>query len=240
MKDIAILFLYHSGAPEAALAQNWGRLLEMNPGVPVVPIVHDGTPVLPGTVDVRGFPEYGWDTADKWKSCDTAVYRWFLNRRTEAERYAVIEWDTWSNCSVRDFYARVWDSDAACVKKFVPRDRVPGRPWRRTPGQPLVIPDWPWFRETPDLPEELVPHAMGMTPFACTMFSHRGLERMLECPVIEDVHAELRAGTMARWAGLEVAEMRWAARSVSWCGSLMSVSRDPGIYHPVKKVLSWP
>jgi len=222
--DLCALFLYHGGAPREALLQNWQRLITFNHGVPVVPLLQDGDPVLPWTVDVRAFPSYGWVTENGHRSCDTMAYRWFLNRRFDAERYVVYEWDTFATTSLRKFYAPVWDADVAC----------------RVPIDFAIRPDWYWFREVPLLPEDAQPYAAGLAPFACSMFSHQALHRMVETPIIPDVFSELRSGTMARRAGLTVTPILYAEGQVSWNEDLIKVSRVASLYHPVKKLVSLP
>lgn len=219
MIDVCILFMYYGNAHREALLQNWNQMMIHNPGVAVVPLLQDGEPSLPNTVDVRGFPTYGWITENGHRSCDTMVYRWFLNRSFDAERYIVYEWDTFATTSVRDFYRPVWDADVACLEY----------------ADPAILPDWPWFHETPLLPEELRPKAAGLAPFACSMFSHRALLKMVAAPLIADVFAELRVGTMVNWAGMQVCPMEYARRRISWHPDFIRVSPAPNIYHPVKR-----
>lgn len=220
MTDVCVLFLYHGGAPQDALLQNWNRLRAYNPGVTVVPLLQDGEPTLPDTVNLRAFPTYGWVIDNGHRSCDTMVYRWFLNRQFDAERYIVYEWDTFATTSIRDFYRPVWDADVACMEHEDP-----------------AVQEWSLFSEIPLLPEGLRPKAAGLAPFACSMFSHRALLKMLEAPLIADVFSELRAGTMANWAGQQVTPMPYARRRVSWHEDFIRVSPAPSLYHPVKRVV---
>lgn len=221
MTDVCILFMYYDGAPHEALLQNWNRMKAYNTGEVVVPLIHDGKPTFPETIDLRTFPTYGWVTENGHRSCDTMIYRWFLNRQFDAERYVVYEWDTFATTSVREFYRPVWDAEVAC----------------RAPVEPVARPDWPFFQDIPSLPEALQSFAAGLAPLAATMFSHKALERMMACPLIPDAFAELRSGTMASWAGLTVSPMLYAKGKVSWHEDFINVSPAPSLYHPVKKVL---
>ncbi len=216
MHEYAILFSYYAGAPRAPLAANLARLRRLNPGAPIIPLIHDGDPFVDGSVDVRGYP-CPWDTTDTWASCDTMIYRWFPSREIHARRYIVCEWDTFATTSMPEFYAGAWDADVGVVN-VVTRESNP---------------DWLWFRQIPFL-GEMADYAMGLFPFSGTLLSFAALQAICSAPVIEDVFCELRLGTMANWAGLPLTPMPFARDMISYDAGLIRLSDAPGIYHPVK------
>jgi len=222
MHEYALLFPYHSGAPRAALLQNFERARRFNPGAPIVPLIHDGEPVFPGTIDVREQPS-PFVTDDKWRSCDSMVYRWFQRRQLDARRYILYEWDMFSSVSVPEFYRSVWDADVAAV----------------APQTPEANPGWCWFQEIPAL-GKLAPFAAGLAPWAGVLLSARALQALSEAPPIPEVFCELRAGTLARAAGFEISPMPFARGIIDSHPDLIRFSDAPGIYHPIKWVVQPP
>lgn len=217
--EYAILFCYHGGADPGALAQNLERLRRYNPDAPIIPLIHDGAPKIEGSVDLSATP-CPWDTTDKWRSCDTMIYRWFPTRRLEAERYVLCEWDTYSTTGVRTFYAPVWDADVAAVEAFTPEER----------------PDWWFFREIPLL-GAFAPQAAALVPLSGTLLSAAALEAICSGPILPAPFCELRMGTLARHAGLMLTSMPFAKPFISWNAQEIVVSEAPAIYHPVKQVV---
>ena len=222
MHEYAILFTYHGGARSDVLAQNLDRLRRFNPDVPIIPLIHDGARTVEGSVDLSRAP-CPWDTTDKWRSCDTMIYRWFPDRSVRAERYVLCEWDTYSTTSIRDFYAPVWDAEVAAVDAFT-RDENP---------------DWLFFREIPLL-GALAPFASAVVPFSGTLFSAAALEAICAGPILRAPFCELRIATLARHAGLKLTPMPFAKSFISWNPYEIRVSEAPGVYHPVKEIVRAP
>jgi hypothetical protein len=220
LHEYAILFAYYGSVPKDVLFQNLERLRFFNPGAPIVPLIHDGEPLLDGTVDVRCYP-CPWKTEDKWRSCDTMLYRWFPRRAVFAKRFILCEWDTYSRMSIPEFYADVWDADIAATEAFR-REQEPG---------------WGWFNEVGRL-GELASCASGVVPFSGTLFSSAALEAVSRGPVLGDVFCELRVATLATFAGLRLTPMPFA-RNFLWH---MPPSARPeeviGIFHPIKHLVS--
>lgn len=224
MTDVVILFPYHGHAPRDVVLQNYSLAVFMNPGVPVVPLLREGEAFLPGTVDVRDFPSPYADE-DPWKSADDITLRWIRGGPTvEADRYIVYEWDVYSTTSVRRFYAPVWDADLACfAPQYIARN-----------------PDWFWFCDLPLLPPELASFACGLAPWACVLLSARAASLMAHGPLIPGVISELRAGTLARHAGLKISPMEYAKGMISFREDRIRVTGAAGVYHPVKVAMDPP
>jgi hypothetical protein len=219
LHEYALLFPYHSGAPRSVLLQNFERARKFNRHAPLIPLIHDGEPVLPGTIDVRAYPTR-YVTDDKWRSCDSIIYRWFSERKLDAKRYIIYEWDMYGSQSVPEFYESVWNVDVACV----------------APQTPHVNPSWYWFREVSRL-GELAPFAAGLAPWAGVLLSARALRAMCEGPFLPDVACELRAGTLANHAGFEITAMAFAEGLISYHARRIQLSSRPGLYHPIKHVV---
>jgi len=220
MHDHAILFTYYGGAPREVVAQNLDRLRRFNADFPIIPLVHDGALTIEGSVDLSRVP-CPWDTADKWRSCDTMIYRWFPDRIVRAKRYILCEWDTYSTTSIREFYAPVWDADVAAVDAFAQGER----------------PDWWFFREIPLL-GALAPFAGAVVPLSGTLFSEAALQAICSGPILPAPFCELRVGTLALHAGLKLTSMPFAKPFISWTAQEIRLSEAPGIYHPVKELVA--
>ena len=78
-----MLFLHHKN--DALTRHHFDLLCRSNPHATIVPLVDAPESALPGAVDVSRFPSR-WDTRNKWRNCDTAIYRWFENRPCRTRR----------------------------------------------------------------------------------------------------------------------------------------------------------
>jgi hypothetical protein len=85
---------------------------------------------------------------------------------------------------IREYYREVWDADAAATAVHTP--------------QSYAV--WPWFKE---LPDELRPFAMGLSPLNGVMLSHRALAAVCAGPLPPNVFCECRLGTALKAAGFQ-------------------------------------
>jgi len=220
MHEYAVLFPYYGDAPKDVLSQNFRCVQRLNPGVPVIPLIHDGIPVLDGSVDLRG-ESSAWNDTNKWRGCDAMIYRWFPRRTVDARRYIIYEWDTYATAGIPEFYAPVWDADLAALHCFTQREE----------------PSWWWFREVDRL-GDLAPWASGVTPFSGTLLSASALEAICAAPVLHDTFCELRLGTMASFAGVKLTSMPFARGFIDCAPErIFPFSGQRGIYHPVKHLV---
>ena len=214
MTDLAILFTYHRD--DDATRDHHARLVSLNPGVPIVPLVDGGDAFIPGTFDVAGEPWRWGADRNPWANCDTIWYRWFLSSaRVDAARYVVVEWDVLTYVPLRDFLGPVWDADLAAPMLVTPE---------MTP--------WVWWEQIPSL-GPMAAHAAGALPLALSMYSRRALEVISRTRL--DCFSELRVGTEARAAGLNCAEIPGARRTVVCNEAEIDWAADTGVYHPVKR-----
>jgi protoporphyrinogen oxidase len=227
MAELCVIFRHH--LHDEVTVHNFEALKEHNPGYPIIPI-HDGVPEhLPGSIDVSKF-DNPWPNHDPWQSCDTGLYRWFLNREISAKRYVFLEYDCLCTTDLYEVYKGIWDVDIAGRDYYLPgqqRDTINGR---------YVNREWAHFGRIHTLDPSDRPFAAGIAPFAATFYSHHGLVAIVENVSRNDVFSELRVGTAARKAGLKPATFPEPLRStVLWdrCDVDTSV---PGLYHPIKQV----
>lgn len=215
MLDCCILFAHYRDDP--ITRDHLDRLRRLNP-YPVVALGNAALSCVEGTLDVSRLPGE-WADEDLWAGADTFLYRWYRHGGLRARRYIFLEWDTLATMPIRDFYAEVWDADAA------------GSEVKRIEADP----GW-WFHQRDRLPEHLRRHAAGIVPLNGTLLSDRALAAVAAGPIPPGIFCELRLGTLLRAAGFEpVALPEAKGRMNSWNPALVAFDPDrPGIYHPIK------
>ena len=215
--NLCILFLYHKC--DELTKFHLSVLCKSNPTAIVVPLTDSVPELLPGSIDVSLFPSLFSD-APKWRSIDATIYRWFRNRKVNARRYLIIEYDCLCNVDLNNYYAEVMSADVAGIDLFTRADN----------------PGWKWFRdeEVNKLPYEDRTFAAGIVPFTCTIFSHEALENIVENVYRQDVFCELRLGTIIRKLGLRFQRLQLLMRStICWHTYPWKTSR-PGLFHSIK------
>lgn len=217
--EFTILFLYHKCDQ---LTRNHLDSLRMsNPAVVVVPVTDTVPELLPGSVDVGKFPD-PWASAQKWRSIDSTLYRWFANRTFNSRRYLVVEYDCFCNVNLVAYYAAVMSADVAGIDLFKRAEN----------------PRWKWFMESEigKLPSADRPYAAGIVPFTCTMFSHEALEGIVANVCRNDVFCELRLGTVVSKLGLNFARLSIPNReSICWHIYPWRTDRQ-GLFHSIKSL----
>lgn len=215
--ELCILYLHHRD--DAVTRHHLALIRRHNPRAVIVPLVDEPEGALPGAIDVARHPT-PWNTADKWRSCDTMIYRWFQHRTCEAAYYLVLEYDCRVTVDLLDFYRPYLDADVVVAR------------WRSQTSEP----HWDWFCEIDRLEPDERAHAAGVTPIASTLFSHDALERVCAHVPSADVLSELRLGTAIQKAGLRVRELGPRDNAHLHWIELRSPILVPGFYHPVKAV----
>lgn len=217
---LCILFAHHRND---AVTRHHLQILQANNRYPIVPLCNGITEPVAGAVDVSPFAaEFAGE--NKWSGSDGTVYTWFRHFRTvDAERYAIIEWDTLATMPLAEYYREVWDADAAACEIKTPASH----------------PQWEWFRmHGGRLPENLRQFAAGLVPFNGTLLSCRALEKVCNMQIPPNINNELRLGTLLRAGGFALRTMPpEKAATNDWRADLIKVGAAPGVYHPVKTVV---
>jgi len=217
--DLCVLFLYHKC--DELTRFNLQSLREFNPTAFILPLTDSVPELLPGSIDVGRLPSF-CDEASKWRGIDATLYRWFKHRTINARRYLIFEYDCLCTVSISDYYAEVWDADVAGVEFFKRQDN----------------PRWRWFvdDELNNIPWEDRSYAAGIVPFACTMFSHAALDKIVANVYRHDIFCELRLGTTVNKLGLKFQRLPVTKRStICWHGYSWQTNR-PGIFHAIKSL----
>jgi hypothetical protein len=210
--QLCILFLHHA---DDELTRFHADLIQrLNPGVPFVPLTFD-----------RGLPQaLRFEmpaVTDQWHDNDLLVYAWFLSpHRLEAERYLVVEYDTFCTVPFHEFYAHVWNKPVACARVLTPQKN----------------PNWWWFRTIKDR-SPFGENLFGMSPISGILLSRAALELIAENGLNQTYRpllSECRIGTLVRSVHITPVLIRPDAASfITW---KPLEPAGAGIWHPVKSI----
>ena len=219
--ELCIMFLYHK--TDAVTIQNYNLLTWTNPKAVIAPIFVNAESTLPGlleSIDVSQF-DSPWDMSDVWRSVDGVIYTWFRNRKLNAKRYVLMEFDCLCTQPLQEAYAAVWNADLAAKDYYVPERH-----------------DWSWFFESHLLDESDRCHMAGLTPMAGMLFSHEALEKLSEAELTNPVFSEFRIGTTATRVGLKPQRFDFSLKSTVFHHNHDHDFSKVGVFHPVKEVVN--
>jgi len=213
MLEYLVLFAHFD---DSVVARRHLEVLRTVNACPVIPVCSRRSSRFIDAVDVSKL-DTRWSDEDPWRAADTLLYRWFPHRQFEAHRYVFLEWDTLATMPIREYYREVWDADAAATAVHTPQSYA----------------GWPWFKE---LPAELRPFAMGLSPLNGVMLSHRALAAVCAGPLPPNVFCECRLGTALKVAGFQPVALPPAKAATNGFhrSHILLNQRVPGLYHPVK------
>lgn len=213
------------------LRYNVQSIKDSNPGVPVE--IFSSNAIIPGEGHISRCGAFAerWkmvsERKQRWRGCwgnsDLLTYAWWMHeRRTQAERWLLLEYDAWCNIEIKPLYESVWDADIV-VPTYV---KYPS-PWSR-------------FREYRRMPDDLRPLSAGIVPMTALLFKPSALDQLSLLAAQRtdvDLFGEYRMGTFAHALGLDVRELPMLRETIHW---LPFKPNHPGLWHPVKTVGPWP
>jgi hypothetical protein len=214
---LCILFFFHN--TDALTKFHLASLRQSNPSAVIVPVTDSVHELLPGSIDVAHFPS-PWADAHKWRSIDTALYRWFENRTFNARHYLIVEYDCLCTVDLKDYYAEVMNADVAGVDFFRIKDN----------------PRWKWFMQSElnNIPEVDRKYAAGVVPLTCMLFSHEALEKIVANVYRQDIFCELRLGTIINKLGLNFERLPARKRNTICWHTYPWQANRPGLFHGIK------
>ena len=220
MLECAIIFPHYRN--DEVTRKHLQILRKLNP-YPVIAVCCNEPEHVPEAIDVGKLTQ-PIVNGDNWNNCDTILYRWFMCRGLNAERYIYLEWDNYATAPVREVYRSVWDADAAATNVF---DYHHSK-------------DWFWFNQYWSIPPRLRPFAAGMCPFNGIMLKHKALAALTYGSIPSGLFCELRVATLLKSYGFEAAKIdrKYGGQNVATVGRFgkpgVPRRNTPGIYHPVK------
>lgn len=216
---LGILFLHHDFNEVAR--QNLGMLAKYNPDALITTM--SGGVALPGGYSIGGTPQLQQFHAKNTKrSSDWLVCSWFVQRKEQAEKWWIVEWDTFCRISAWSYYRPVWDFPFVASSVKLPY---------REPG-------WPWFNSRNMLPGSYLKHLTGAVPFLYLM-SESALSATCSMLLTDPLfvgNGELRFTTAANRAGFPPCGFSPPKDHITW-RRWKTVPSEAGIFHPVKHLV---
>lgn len=220
---MTIVFLHHD--VNNVCLYHYDLIKNNNKNNKIYSIGFEGNKLLPDSIQTckKIYPKnrkFNWE----WTEADLLIYDFYLQRPKE-ESYFFIEWDTYSNCSVEDYYKDYLDKDL-----FAP-----------TIFKENQLSDWSWYQKlTPE--QKKIEKLGGISPTSCLYFKNNTLKKMtdllLQNPFnYNDMFSELRLGTLAQQCGFELFESN--NKNISWRASDIKINKNKkAFYHPVKHIIN--
>jgi hypothetical protein len=226
MNELTILFFHH--ANDSVTRHHFQILQKLNPGTPIVTLVHRSNDGLLGSLDAAKL-EPSFVMEHWWRGVDIMLYAWYRHARcssTSAHRYALIEWDMLWRDPLKEFYHEVWNADLA------------GKDPKENPG---IDPEWPWWNEISRFPVDLQPFASGMAPFAGCLIADRVLAAICAHPIPLGVFSELRLATLTQAQHFNLTALNpKKCTNLSYTPHLVQLDVATPVYHPVKALVERP
>ncbi len=215
--ELGILFLHHE--VDAAVKSNLASVKKQNPRATIVTMsAGERFPNgygIEATSDIERL-----HSENPARSSDWLVCSWFVQRRERCRKWWIIEWDTFCDVSVKEYYRAVWNFPfVASSVRLTYRE-----------------PEWSWFRETRDLPKKFRPFAMGAVPFLYFVSDHAlsRICRMLLRNPFTAGNGELRFATVANACGFAPCGFSPPDDRITWI-EWNSLDVRNKIVHPVKR-----
>lgn len=161
-----------------------------------------------------------------WLNTDISVFKWFIENKDiiNYERFIIVEWDCWCDCSIQQYFSRVWDCEVV-----VPNIKFPERD------------DWYWFSTIGLLPLNAQPFAAGITPMTGVLISNNAMTQISKeilKPQYASLNSELRLGTIATMLNLDPVVNPSYTRALGWKGICPFDLKYKGLHHPRKTLIA--
>lgn len=208
MKKLIILMSWHVEVDKekvAAFEANRESFVRFNPDIEVITVMNAFS-----------------NSKQAWLSTDLSMFYWYIKNGIfqRSERYVLVEWDCWCDCSLEEYFGRVWDCNLV-----VPSIKYPERD------------DWYWFSTVNQLPEHARPYAVGITPFCGILISNEAMQAIsheIIKPEYVNLNSELRLGTIATMLNFDPIVNPVYTRSLGWRFSSPFDLKYKGLHHPRK------
>lgn len=228
---ICILFLHYSN--DDVTMQNYKLLKKYNPTKNIYPIGFENHNLIDGSHVVSRKESYPKNnllnktiTKEYWSEADLLIYDFYLNY-PNLPVYFVVEWDTYCNCSIEQFYQQSLNFDHF------------GHQTCTSDG----LENWYWYKKLFESQKNLK-NLGGIGPTSCLLFSNLVLSSIVKLMTknpreYDNMFSEIRIGTLLQQSGfiLKVPFVD-ACKYVNCKDEYISFDHlKPGYYHPIKKLI---
>lgn len=229
--EICILFLHYQN--DDITIKHYELLKKYNPTKNIYPIGFENHNLIGGSHVVSKSELYPKnDIINKnckkeyWNEADLLIYDFYL-KYPNLPTYLVIEWDTYCNCSLEQFYGSALKMNyfSHCI---VRKENLK---------------NWFWYNELSDF-QKLIPDIGGMGPTSGLFFTKSVLSSMVDLVInnprqYDNMFSELRLGTLLQQSGYILTKPFFNSESyINW--NIDSITFDPlkpGYYHPIKTIV---
>jgi hypothetical protein len=231
LSEICILFLHYKN--DDVTFQNYNLIKKYNPNKNIYSIGFENHDLINNSHVVYRKQSYPQnknlnETCKKeyWSEADLLIYDFYINN-PNFSKYFIIEWDTYCNCSLEDFYGNSLNMSnfSHCI------------------ADKENLESWYWYTQLSDF-QKLISNIGGIGPTTCLFFIGTVLSsivnRMLSSPRIYDnMFSELRLGTLLKQSGYTLNKPFLNSESyINWNIDYIKFdSSKPGYYHPIKTII---
>jgi hypothetical protein len=228
---ICILFLHYTN--DDVTLRNYETIKKYNPDKIIFPIGFENHNLIEGSHIVSRKESYPNNNIlnktckkEYWSEADLLIYDFYINN-PNLPTYLVIEWDTYCNCSLENFYG-----NALIMSNFshvtYPKE---------------MLNNWYWYTQLSES-QKSISNIGGIGPTSGLFFTRLVLSsmvnRMLSSPrTYDNMFSELRLGTLLQQSGYTLNKPFLNSESyINWnIDNITFDSSKPGYYHPVKTIV---
>jgi len=228
---ICILFLHYQN--DDITNKHYELLKKYNPTKNIYPIGFENHNLIDGSHVVRKKESYPKnDILNKtckreyWSEADLLIYDFYLNY-PNLPVYFIIEWDTYCNCSLENFYGNSLNMNH--FSHIIHKEES--------------LKDWIWYKKLTKN-QKLISNIGGITPTSGMLFTKSVLSSMVNLMInnpkqYNNMFSELRLGTLLQQSGYILTKPFFNSESyINW--NIDSITFDPlkpGYYHPIKTIV---
>jgi len=228
---ICILFLHYQN--DDVTINHYELLKKYNPTKNIYPIGFENHNLIDGSHVVSRKQSYPKNdilnetfAKEYWSEADLLIYDFYLNY-PNLSVYFVVEWDTYCNCSIEQFYQQSLNLDHF------------GHQICTSDG----LKNWYWYEKLFESQKNLK-NLGGIGPTSCLLFSNLVLSSIVKLMTknpreYDNMFSEIRIGTLLQQSGFILKVPFVDAYKYVNCKDEY-ISFDPlklGYYHPVKKLI---
>ena len=228
---VAVLFLHHMKSD--VVMHNYELLKKFNKDVSIFPVGFEWHDLIDGSHVVRRTDELPnnyvlnkiLNTGTSSES-DLLIYDFFLYHQ-DFSSYFVFEWDTYCNCSIKDYFKDGMEMDTFSAQTF--------------PNE--TVKNWSWYGFLSDS-QKMMPNIGGTYPTSGLYYKRHVLTGMLDLllnnpRVYDNIQNEMRLGTLIQQAGYKLKECGGDTiqfyEMTHYRPNIKSGVK--GYYHPIKTIL---
>jgi hypothetical protein len=228
---ICILFLHYSN--DDVTIKHYELLKKYNPTKNIYPIGFENHNLIDGSHIVCKKELYPKNNIlnktckrEYWSEADLLIYDFYLNY-PNLPVYFIVEWDTYCNCSLENFYGNSLNMNH--FSHIIHKEES--------------LKSWGWYKLLSEN-QKLIPNIGGMTPTSGILFTKSVLSSMINLMInnprqYDNMFSELRLGTLLQQSGYILNKPFLNSESyINW--NYDSITFDPlkpGYYHPIKTIV---